>query len=127
MSFFCISEGITAEDLDDDDDVAVVVASGEIDFVASPQLKEQILSHIDAGRRHILLDLSTVTFIDSTAIGVLVGAALRLHEEGDPSLAVVCPHDNQRVRRILEIAGVANVLTLCHSRGEAISALTPAS
>jgi anti-anti-sigma factor len=127
MSFFCISENLTSEGLGDDDDIAVLVASGEIDYGASPQLRENILKQINAGRRHVLLDLSTVTFIDSTAIGVLVAAAFRLKKVGDPSLAVVCPQDNQRVLRILDIAGVPNVVTLYHARDEALSALGTAN
>ena len=54
-----------------------------------------------------------------------MGAAKRLLEAGD-SLVVVCPEENRRVRRIFDIAGVENVLTLHGSREEAFSALAPA-
>ncbi len=126
MSFFCISESVTAEDLGDDDDIAVLIASGEIDYGASPQLRENILKHINAGR-HVLLDLATVTFIDSTAIGVIVAAAVRLNKTDSPPLTVVCPLHNQQVLRILDIAGVPNVVTLHHARDDALAALTVAS
>jgi anti-sigma B factor antagonist len=73
-----------------------------------------------------VLDLCEVTFIDSTAIGVLVGAAARLQESGGGSVAAVCPDHNERVLRIFDIAGVDSVITLYPSREEALSALATA-
>jgi anti-sigma B factor antagonist len=107
------------------DDVAVIAVGGEIDYQATPSLREWLATRVAAGERRLLIDLSTATFIDSTAIGVLVGAAKRLQDAGD-SLVVVCPQGNRRVRRIFDIAGVAeNVITLYPSREEALLALTP--
>jgi anti-sigma B factor antagonist len=73
-----------------------------------------------------VLDLSMVTFIDSTAIGVLVGAVMRLREVEGGSLTVVCADENQRVLRIFEIAGVESLITLHSSREEALSELAVA-
>jgi anti-sigma B factor antagonist len=101
--------------------VGVFVAGGEIDYAASPQLKEHIAQHIKAGTRHLVVDLSPATFIDSTAIGVLVGAARSLAEARGGSLAVVVTHEN--VIEIFEIAGLHNLIALHRSREEALSAL----
>ncbi|HEX5851573.1 MAG TPA: STAS domain-containing protein [Solirubrobacteraceae bacterium] len=100
----------------------MLIVSGEIDYGASPRLRERIHDEIGAGRRHLVLDLSAVTFIDSMALGVLVGAVTRLHETGG-SLRVVCALENDRVLRIFDIAGVASSIALHHSREEARSAL----
>jgi anti-sigma B factor antagonist len=126
MSFFYISDDTTLEGVGFGDDVAVLVAGGEIDHAASPQLRRCIDDCIDAGGRRLVLDLSPVSFIDSTAIGVLVGAVLRLHELGEGSLAVVCADENQRVQRIFEIAGIDGLIGLRHSRAGALSALSAA-
>jgi anti-sigma B factor antagonist len=126
MSFFYIGDDATFEHGNHDDDVMLLVAGGEIDFAASPRLRERIADDIDAGRRRLLLDLSKATFIDSTAVGVLVGAVLRLHEHGGGSLGVVCSEENVRVLRIFEIAGVESVIALYRSRGEALAALAMA-
>jgi anti-sigma B factor antagonist len=123
MSFFSISDEVTGEGMAARDDVAVLLVSGEIDHAATPHLRSCILAEIEAGRRQLVLDLSAVTFIDSTAIGLLVSAVARLRAAGDGSLAVVCAPDNERVMRIFDIAGVASVVALYGSRGEAVSAL----
>jgi anti-anti-sigma factor len=108
------------------DDVVVLVASGELDYGAAPQFRGCILGHIGTGWRHLVLDLSAVTFIDSTAIGVLMGAVARLQDAGGGSLSVVCAEENERVLRIFDIAGVADAIALHRSRAQAFAALTVA-
>jgi len=122
MNFFYIGEDETFERAQEDD-VGILVAGGELDFAASPQLSEGLADHINAGMTRLVLDFSLVTFIDSTAIGALVGAAVRLQENGGGSLAVVCPEENRRVLRIFEITGIESMVSLHHSREEALAAL----
>jgi anti-sigma B factor antagonist len=122
MSFFYIIDGVTPEGVDPAR-IALLVAGGEIDFEAAPQLKERIFDQIEDGGRCLLLDLSMVTFIDSTAIGVLVGASTKAQDTGESSLVVVCEEENNRVQRILDIAGVANILTVLPSRERAFAEL----
>jgi anti-sigma B factor antagonist len=74
MSSFHISDSLTC------DDVIVLVAGGEIDYDASPQLRKRIEAHLKADGCRLVLDLSRATFIDSTAIGVLMGTVARLRE-----------------------------------------------
>jgi anti-sigma B factor antagonist len=126
MSFFYISDETLLEGGGYDEDVAVLAAGGEIDYAASPQLRQRIDERIEAGGRRLVLDLTAVTFVDSTAIGVLVGSVMRLHELGVGSLSVVCAEENTRVRRIFEIAGVDSLIALHRSRADALSALTAA-
>jgi len=126
MSFFYIGDDAAGARVEHGDDVVILVVGGEIDYAASPQLKRRIAEHIDAGARGLILDLSTATFIDSTAIGVLVGAVMKLHELGGGSLAVVCTEDNERVQQIFEIAGVDSLIALHRTREEAVDALAMA-
>ena len=119
MSSFYISDVTTAND-GEYGEAALLVAGGEIDYQASPQLNALIRDHINAGARRLVLDLSAVTFVDSTAIGVLVSAATRLHDAGGGSLAVVCAHE--KVLQILEIAGLEGMVTLYRTREEALFA-----
>lgn len=103
-----------------DGDVRVLRAAGEVDFDVAPQFKRRISSLIEGGDRRLVVDLSGVEFIDSTAIGVLVGAIRRMRAAGG-SLVVVC--DNDEVRAIFEAVGLENVIPLHHSHQDAFAAL----
>ena len=50
-------------------DIGVVVLEGEIDIYSAPQFKEVLVNGIEGGARKVIVDLSQVTFIDSTALG----------------------------------------------------------
>jgi anti-sigma B factor antagonist len=124
-AFYFIGDEVTQED------VAIVAMGGEIDYAASPELRERLFRHIRAGRSGVVLDLSEATFIDSTAIGVLVGALTRMRETGHGTLAVVCadgtesvsvvwPEETNRVRQVFRITGLDSGVRLCRSREEAL-------
>jgi anti-sigma B factor antagonist len=125
MSFFYIGDNDAVGSVCDDD-VGILVAGGELDYAATPQLSEQLADHINAGMTRLVLDLSSVTFIDSTAIGALVGAVMRMQERDGGSLSVVCAQENRRVLRIFEIAGIESMIAVHYSREEALSALMTA-
>jgi anti-sigma B factor antagonist len=84
----------------------VVSVDGELDTTAAPDLRDAIHAAIGAGAVTVVVDLDEVTFIDSTAIGVLLGARERLRRCGG-SLEIVCGEPN--VKRILEIVGIRAV------------------
>jgi anti-sigma B factor antagonist len=98
---------------------AVLILGGELDYEASPGLRRRMFAKITPSTRRLILDMTLATFIDSTAIGVLVGASTRLHEVSGGSLAVICADEN--VLRIFEIAGIDTMLTLYGSRDEAFA------
>ena len=127
MSFFYIMDDPSVDDHHRHEEIVVLTAGGDIDYSATPQLRERIADCIHAGKRHVVLDLNKVTFIDSTAIGVLIGALIRLQDAGGGSVMVVCDEYNKRVMRIFEIAGVDNLIALYNTREEALLALTVAS
>ncbi len=56
----------------------VVAVRGEIDLFTAPELKQVLAESIEAGRNRIIVDLTETTFLDSTALGVLIGAVKRL-------------------------------------------------
>jgi anti-sigma B factor antagonist len=89
--------------------LAVVEATGEVDLATVPQLREAISDHIVAGRTSLLVDLRAVTYLDSTGLGVLVGAAKAAGSQGG-SLRLVC--DNPRVLRLLRITGLDKALAV---------------
>jgi anti-sigma B factor antagonist len=107
-----------------EDGARFVRVGGYLDFDVAPQFKKCVVRRIEEGDRRIVIDLSDVGFIDSTAIGVLVGVLKRLKEDGG-SLAVVCVNDN--VRGIFEMVGLENVIPLHPTRDEAVAALAHAA
>jgi anti-sigma B factor antagonist len=119
MRTFYIGDEVQVED--SSPDLAILAVGGEVDYEVSPQLKAHLMRAIKAGTRRLVLDLSDVTFIDSTAIGVLAGAVEKLDEAGSGSLAVVSTHE--KVMQIFEITGLDSVITVHPTREEALAAL----
>ena len=122
MRTFYIGDDVHVEDAGPG--VAILVVGGEVDYEVSPQLKARIMRAIKAGKRRLILDLSDVTFIDSTAIGVLAGAVERLDETGGGSLSVVSTHE--KVIQIFEITGLDSVVSVHPSREDALVAVAMA-
>jgi anti-anti-sigma factor len=125
MSSFYFNEVATDQGVEHADDVVILVAGGELDYAASPHFRERIAELVAAGKR-LIVDLSPATFIDSTAIGALVGAVMRLREHAGGSLAVVCSEANERVLRTFDIAGVTGLIELYPSSEAALLALVAA-
>jgi anti-sigma B factor antagonist len=123
MTSFYIGDDVLIDDTEHND-VAVLMLGGEVDYEVSPQLKAHLIRAVNAGRRRLVLDLLDVTFIDSTAIGVIAGVVERLDPADGGSLAVACTHD--KVLEILEITGLESVITVHETREDAISSLEPA-
>jgi anti-sigma B factor antagonist len=90
----------------------VITVIGEIDVATAPQLRESLHGVITAGRASVALDLLAVTFIDSTALGVLVGGLKRCRELGGELHVVVA---DPRIRKIFEITGLDKVFRLART------------
>jgi anti-sigma B factor antagonist len=101
------------------DDVGVVTLEGEIDIYSSPQFKEVLLKGIEEGATRVIIDLTDVTFIDSTALGVLVSGAKRVRPRNG-GLDIICVDEN--IIRILEITGLDRIFGIYPSRAEALKA-----
>ena len=91
------------------DDAHVVAVTGEIDLFTAPEFKQRMSAPIDDGRSNLIVDLSQTTFIDSSSLGVLIGAHRRLKLRGG-SLVVVC--DNEAIAKTFKITGLDGVFTI---------------
>jgi anti-sigma B factor antagonist len=100
-------------------ETAVVVASGELDLHSSPPFKEALVGAIEGGASRVVVDLSGVTFIDSSALGALIGGARRA-ALGGSELMIVCPPGS--VARVIELTGLHRAFTIHPTREEALSA-----
>ncbi len=88
---------------------AVVTASGEIDVAAAPSLREHLVELIGDGATKVVLDIEAVDFIDSTGLGVLVGAIRRARTAGG-DLRLVCT--NTRILKVFDVTGLDEVFTI---------------
>jgi anti-sigma B factor antagonist len=84
-------------------DRVILEVGGEIDVYTAPKLREQLIALVNAGQQHVVVDLSRVDFLDSTGLGVLVGADRRLRAR-DGSFDLVCPHE--RLLKVFRITGL---------------------
>lgn len=87
-----------------------LAVTGEVDVSNASELRTQAdVVLADGFTGELVVDLSGVPYIDSTGIGVLVGAAHRAQEAG-ASLAVANPQKN--VERVLGLLGVSADLNI---------------
>jgi anti-sigma B factor antagonist len=98
---------------------AVVVVEGDVDLHSGPALRDRLSQLSEEGTRRVIVDLSDATFLDSMALGVLLGAKRDLAEAGGALELVVTRED---IRRIFEITMLEKVLVLHGSREDAIRA-----
>jgi len=93
-------------------DWTVLAVSGEIDIATAPSLREKLHSLLADGALQLIIDLDEVTFLDSTALGVLVGVLKRARTEGG-EVRIVC--NQPRVRKVFEITRLDSAFDLCSS------------
>jgi len=99
-----------------DGNVCTVELEGEVDVYTAPRLKEELVSHIEGGCSHVIVNLDQVAFIDSSGLGVLVGA-LRRARERDGAVRIVCNREN--ILKIFRITGLDKVFPIFTSASEA--------
>jgi anti-anti-sigma factor len=99
-----------------------IALRGELDLTGAPRIEEHVQSALLNGGGAFVLDLSELTFMDSTGVNALLRTRSLLGRE-QRDLVVVCPPGP--VRRVLEIIGVIDMLAPFASREEAAAALVP--
>ena len=87
----------------------VLEVGGEVDVYTAPRLRERLVELVDGGARQVVVDLGRVDFLDSTGLGVLVGALKRLRAAGG-SFALVC--DKEPLLKIFRITALDQVFPL---------------
>jgi anti-sigma B factor antagonist len=93
---------------------------GEADPNSAPALKRELLQAIDGGARHVVVDLTETTFIDSTTLGILIGGAKRQRSHGG-DVSLVCGDGD--IRKIFEITLLDRIFTIDATRDEALGRL----
>ncbi|MGH3326629.1 MAG: STAS domain-containing protein [Streptomycetales bacterium] len=102
-------------------DRAVIETAGQIDVYTAAQFRQEITDAIDAGKRHLIIDLNQIVFLDSTGLGVLVGGLKRVRTLGG-SLSVVC--SDLDVLRPFHITGLDKVFVIHDTVDQAVDAVS---
>ena len=97
----------------------VVEVGGEIDVYTAPVLRERLNDLVGEGHHHLIVDMQTVDFLDSTGLGVLVGGLKRVRAH-DGSLHLVCTQE--KILKVFRITGLTKVFPIHPTVDEAVAA-----
>lgn len=92
----------------EDGRVCISIA-GEADIFTAPDMKEKINSSVEKTEHHLCIDLTELEYIDSTGLGLLVGALKRMRNK-DGKVSLVRPQP--QIRKLLDITGLSKVFDI---------------
>ena len=98
------------------DGATILAVAGRIDTATAPALEQVINQEIERQHRKILLDFSSVSYISSGGLRVLLATAKKLRNPGDRfALCSLKPE----VLKILKLAGFTSIFSISPTEGEA--------
>jgi anti-sigma B factor antagonist len=107
--------GIIRRELDQR--TSVISVDGDLDLATAPQLKWMLAEALKDGHSQLVVDLRLTAFMDSTALGVLVGVNRSL--DGGGRLAIVCTQAN--VLKIFELSGMDEAFAISLTLEDALA------
>lgn len=93
-------------------DGVLVSVRGEIDLFTTPEFKAAVYEAMAQGAPTVVIDLTRTTFVDSSSLGVLIGAHRRLSRRGS-RLLIAC--DQPSVLKVLRVTGLDGVFDVVES------------
>lgn len=96
----------------------VIIVRGDVDIGTTPLLSSALGTAVLGGRDRVVIDMSDVSFIDSSGLSVLLSALRRLTREGR-TLAVAC-REGELVHRLLAFTDLLGSLSVHRSRESAV-------
>ncbi|GCB53055.1 anti-sigma F factor antagonist [Streptomyces sp. NL15-2K] len=100
------------------EDVALIRVGGYLDVDSATEFQHHLANQLHHGRRHFLLDLSDVPFMDSSGMNII----LRVYQEARDipgSVHIISPTPS--VRRILDLTGVSITVPVSEGTDEALA------
>jgi len=83
--------------------------TGEIDAYTAPQVKESLHPYAEKAGVKMIVDLTDVSYMDSTGLGVFVGLFKKLKSENGN---LILTGLSDRLKRLFEITGLADVMNV---------------
>ena len=100
-------------------DIHIVAITGSLDSTTAPEAQKS-LDAVVAGAKKVVLDFSSLDYISSAGLRVLLGAAKKLRGSGG-TLGMFGL--NQSVREVFEISGFSSILSIYQSEAEALGGM----
>jgi anti-sigma B factor antagonist len=98
--------------------IVVLDVSGRLVLGGGDQpFKERVASHFEKGNRHVVLNVSKLSYVDSSGLGVIVASFLAARSLGG-ALRLVNP--SSRLHQLLTMAKLLTIVDVCESEEEAI-------
>ncbi|HST49035.1 STAS domain-containing protein [Jatrophihabitans sp.] len=97
----------------------VLEVGGEVDLHSASRLTDRLTAILDAGERSVVVDLSPLSFLDSTGLGALVAARNRAQQTG-ATLRLVCT--SERLLKLFRITGLDAVFEIHPTLAQALAA-----
>ncbi|MGV9454834.1 STAS domain-containing protein [Streptomyces sp. NPDC003635] len=88
------------------EDVTLVRLVGEMDVYTTPDARKLLVDLVNHGRRFLVLDLTAIEWLDSTGMGVLLGADRRVRAHNGAVALVV---SSERIHKQLRITGFIKI------------------
>lgn len=98
-----------------DEGVCIIFIDGEVDALTCGELDEKINGLLQDSVSRIVLDMKDVSYVSSAGLRVILATAQRLHGKG----RFVISRTSENVRSILEMVGLATIISICSSLSEA--------
>lgn len=98
----------------------ILTVSGEIDIYTAPLFKQAVVNLVAEGNNEVVIDLTGVTFMDSSGFGTLLGATRRLRPAGG---GLHLAGANSTIQRMLRLTRLDSIMQLHESSEEAVRAL----
>jgi anti-sigma B factor antagonist len=103
-----------------DQRTSVISVEGELDLSSAPQLKWALLDSAEAGHSQLVVDLSRATFMDSTALGVLIGVNRGL--DAGARLTLVCQAPS--ILKVFELSGMDGAFAIYATLEDALAPIS---
>lgn len=105
-------------------DIPILDVTGEIDIYTTPQFKEAVAAAIDSGGSNVLINMSNVSYMDSSGFGTLLSATKRLRPLQGGLYLAGC---NDSLTRMLQITRLNTVFGVYANEAEAVAAIQEAT
>lgn len=98
----------------------IIALSGRLDSRSAADAEKEVSVRIDAGLQHLVLDFTSLDYISSAGLRVVLKAAKQIRAAGG-EMAIYGVH--RKVREVFEMSGFLSILTVRDDRDAAVEAV----